>query len=84
MRDTRCKKEVVEEDLNYLIGRIDSNFKGINNFFEKYKEYTKEEMSKIETFHVINRTFNSIIESKLIEQIDNVESITSFFPFNLK
>ena len=65
MRDTRCKKEVVEEDLNYLIGRIDSNFKGINNFFEKYKEYTKEEMSKIETFHVINIKFNSIIESKL-------------------
>lgn len=106
MRDSRCKREVVEEDLNYLIGRIDSNFKGINNFFEKYKEYTKEEMSKIETFHVINRTFNSIIESKLkiisykytlgfdlselhkeylelIEQIDNVESITSFFPFNI-
>ena len=106
MRDTRCKREVVEEELNYKIQEVESDFKGINNFFEKYKEYTKEEMSKIETFHVINRTFNSIIESKLkiisykytlgfdlselhkeylelIEQIDNVESITSFFPFNI-
>ena len=65
MRDTRCKREVVEEELNYKIQEVESDFKGINNFFEKYKEYTKEEMSKIETFHVINRTFNSIIESKL-------------------
>ena len=106
MRDTRCKREVVEKELNYKIQEVESDFKGINNFFEKYKGCTKEEMSKIETFHVINRTFNSIIESKLkiisykytlgfdlselhkeylelIEQIDNVESITSFFPFNI-
>ena len=65
MRDTRCKREVVEKELNYKIQEVESDFKGINNFFEKYKGCTKEEMSKIETFHVINRTFNSIIESKL-------------------
>ncbi len=65
MRDTRCKREVVEKELNYKIQEVESDFKGINNFFEKYKGYTKEEMSKIETFHVINIKFNSIIESKL-------------------
>ena len=97
MRDTRCKREVVEEGLNYLIGRINSNFENI----EKFKKCTEEDFSA-----VLNINFNSIIESKLkiisykytlgfdlselhkeylelIEQIDNVESITSFFPFNI-
>ena len=36
MRDTRCKREVVEEELNYKIQEVESDFKGINNFFEKY------------------------------------------------
>ena len=97
MRDTRCKREVVEEGLNYLIGRINSNFENI----EKFKKCTEEDVSS-----VLDINFSSIIKSKLkiisykytlgfdlselhkeylelIEQIDNVESITSFFPFNI-
>ena len=97
MRDTRCKREVVEEGLNYLIGRINSNFKNI----EKFKKCTEEDFSA-----VLNINFNSIIKSKLkiisykytlgfdlselhreylelIDQIDNVESRSGFFPSNI-
>ena len=97
MRDTRCKREVVEEGLNYLIGRINSNFENI----EKFKKCTEEDVSS-----VLDINFSSIIKSKLkiisykytlgfdlselhreylelIEQIDNVESRSGFFPSNI-
>ena len=97
MRDTRCKREVVEEGLNYLIGRINSNFENI----EKFKKCTEEDVLAI-----LNINFNSIIKSKLkiisykytlgfdlselhreylelIDQIDNVESRSGFFPSNI-
>ena len=97
MRDSRCKREVVEEGLNYLIGRINSNFENI----EKFKKCTEEDFSA-----VLNINFNSIIESKLkiisykytlgfdlselhkeylevIEQIDHIESRGGFFPSNI-
>ena len=97
MRDTRCKREVVEEGLNYLIGRINSNFENI----EKFKKCTEEDFSA-----VLNINFNSIIKSKLkiisykytlgfdlselhkeylevIEQIDHIESRGGFFPSNI-
>ena len=31
MRDTRCKREVVEEELNYKIQEVKSDFKRIEN-----------------------------------------------------
>ena len=97
MRDTRCKREVVEEGLNYLIGRINSNFENI----EKFKKCTEEDVSS-----VLDINFSSIIKSKLkiisykytlgfdlselhkeylelIEQIDNIESIGGFFTSNI-
>ncbi len=56
MRDSRCKREVVEEELNYKIQEVKSDFKRI----EKFKKCTEEDVSA-----VLNINFNSIIESKL-------------------
>ena len=67
MRDKRCNRKIVEEELDYQIKGVDSCFKRIEEF-KKYIEdklYGTDERAKYERLSLINSNYSGIIKREL-------------------